>query len=214
MRKAFTLIELLVVIAIIAILAAVLFPVFAKARERAKRTQCISNLHQIGLAVQGYLADYDEVYPNAYKADSVQKFHVYPAINESMAAYVTDIHIWRCPSDNGEIFLEDPSSVSQQRTPPFWTEDMQRTSYGYLGKGWLPEDGRIGGYSTSRVKQPTLAVLLEELRPWHEIDRAGQNFFASPARNNVLHCDGHVDFRTHNELLQDARVGMGYPPGP
>lgn len=60
-RKGFTLIELLVVIAIIAILAAILFPVFAKAREKARQSTCSSNLKQIGLAMQSYSQDYDEV---------------------------------------------------------------------------------------------------------------------------------------------------------
>lgn len=62
-RQAFTLIELLVVIAIIAILAAILFPVFARARENARRTSCLSNLKQMGLAVMQYTQDYDETYP-------------------------------------------------------------------------------------------------------------------------------------------------------
>ncbi|RYX82561.1 DUF1559 domain-containing protein [bacterium] len=62
-RLAFTLIELLVVIAIIAILAAILFPVFARARENARRASCQSNLKQIGLGVMQYIQDYDEKYP-------------------------------------------------------------------------------------------------------------------------------------------------------
>ena len=63
-QYAFTLIELLVVIAIIAILAAILFPVFAQAREEARKTVCASNQKQIGLAFQMYLQDYDEMYPD------------------------------------------------------------------------------------------------------------------------------------------------------
>jgi len=63
--KGFTLIELLVVIAIIAILAAILFPVFAQAREKARQTTCASNLKQIGLAITQYVQDYDETYPYA-----------------------------------------------------------------------------------------------------------------------------------------------------
>ena len=65
MKKGFTLIELLVVIAIIAILAAILFPVFAQAREKARQTSCLSNCKQIGTALQLYVDDYDETYPCA-----------------------------------------------------------------------------------------------------------------------------------------------------
>src|SRR5256714_15149834 len=62
-NAAFTLIELLVVIAIIAILAAILFPVFAKAREQARKTACTSNVKQLGLAWMMYVQDYDETFP-------------------------------------------------------------------------------------------------------------------------------------------------------
>src|SRR6187549_1872617 len=62
-KKGFTLIELLVVIAIIAILAAILFPAFARARENARRASCQSNLKQIGLGIMQYTQDYDEKYP-------------------------------------------------------------------------------------------------------------------------------------------------------
>src|SRR5579863_320427 len=62
-QHGFTLIELLVVIAIIAILAAILFPVFAKAREQARKTVCLSNMKQIGLAAMMYVQDYDETWP-------------------------------------------------------------------------------------------------------------------------------------------------------
>src|ERR1041384_2155318 len=66
MKKAFTLIELLVVIAIIAILPAILFPVFAKAKEAAKKTQEMTHMKQIGTSTQLYLADYDDTYSQAY----------------------------------------------------------------------------------------------------------------------------------------------------
>jgi prepilin-type N-terminal cleavage/methylation domain-containing protein/prepilin-type processing-associated H-X9-DG protein len=66
MKRGFTLIELLVVIAIIAILAAILFPVFAKAREKARQTSCLSNLKQLALGILMYSQDYDELYPGSY----------------------------------------------------------------------------------------------------------------------------------------------------
>src|SRR5437763_14539096 len=62
-KAAFTLIELLVVIAIIAIIAAILFPVFARAREKARQATCLSNLKQLGAAVMMYMSDYDEAFP-------------------------------------------------------------------------------------------------------------------------------------------------------
>ena len=79
-NKAFTLIELLVVIAIIAILAAILFPVFAKAREKARQTACLSNLKQIGLSELQYQQDNDECFPNGYN------FAAVPGTNNGIGA--------------------------------------------------------------------------------------------------------------------------------
>ncbi len=92
-RPAFTLIELLVVIAIIAILAAILFPVFARARENARKTSCLSNLKQIGLAFMQYTQDYDEAFPlSSYPATNV-------SWTVSTAPYIKSTQIFRCPSD-------------------------------------------------------------------------------------------------------------------
>lgn len=205
MRKlSFTLIELLVVIAIIAILAALLFPVFAKAREGAKRSHCINNLRQIGTAVTAYIQDYEDTYPWAYM-DYAVYWGKRPAFAQTMAGYVSDKRVWQCPSDVGEVFLSDPGAMGQ-RTPPFFSDQMVFSSYGYLGIDWL-QGGEIGGYQTKTVRSPSLAVLSFEHRPWHEMYRLGPSGYESPARVNVLHCDGHVSKRTRIEWGRDARAG-------
>lgn len=92
-RHGFTLIELLVVIAIIAILAAILFPVFAKAREKARASSCLSNTKQLGLGVMAYTQDYDEVLPMRYYNNGVgvQWWNaIYP--------YVKNTQLFYCPS--------------------------------------------------------------------------------------------------------------------
>lgn len=102
-RNGFTLIELLVVIAIIAILAAILFPVFAQAREKAREITCTSNVKEIGTAVMMYTQDYDETYPIAWGLYGPWWGTVDPYIKAGVTdttSYDAHIHsIWHCPSD-------------------------------------------------------------------------------------------------------------------
>ena len=111
--RGFTLIELLVVIAIIAILAAMLFPVFARARESARKIQCLSNVKNIAMAVQMYLSDYDRFPPNEHRAEVVQAvddwagdsgcsistwanpYLRWPVVFDE---YVKNRDVWRCPN--------------------------------------------------------------------------------------------------------------------
>jgi prepilin-type N-terminal cleavage/methylation domain-containing protein/prepilin-type processing-associated H-X9-DG protein len=101
-RLGFTLIELLVVIAIIAILAAILFPVFAQAREAARKATCQSNLKQLGNAVLMYVQDYDEVYPPPTGTGLSGDFWLYPTGGRTWLAavqpYVKNYKIVECPS--------------------------------------------------------------------------------------------------------------------
>ena len=103
-KRGFTLIELLVVIAIIAILAAILFPVFQKVRENARRTACLSNLKQIGLGVVQYNQDYDEKMPNGtspYGSASGWAVQVYP--------YLKSIAVFQCPDD--WVLISEPAPM-------------------------------------------------------------------------------------------------------
>ena len=103
MRKAFTLIELLVVIAIIAILAAILFPVFARAREKARATSCLSNLSQLGLVVGMYAQDYEEAMPPAITSNATGSYTVW----HLMQPYIRNTQIYVCPSDSNSQTMTD-----------------------------------------------------------------------------------------------------------
>lgn len=92
--KAFTLIELLVVIAIISILAAILFPVFARARENARRASCLSNLKQIGLGVMMYAQDYDGTFPYSRMNDTGVSIMWW----ETLQPYIKSTQVFTCPS--------------------------------------------------------------------------------------------------------------------
>ena len=94
--RAFTLVELLVVIAIIAILAAILFPVFARARENARRTSCLSNLKQMGLATIQYTQDYDEYLPQRQHGFATSAFKW----TDELQPYLKSTQVFTCPSDD------------------------------------------------------------------------------------------------------------------
>ncbi len=117
MKRGFTLIELLVVIAIIAILAAILFPVFARAREKARQASCLSNVRQMSNATMMYLQDYDEVFPGGLTgapgagqgpASQSPYFTIYKLTGDVIYPYVMNRQIFFCPSaDGGEMYACD-----------------------------------------------------------------------------------------------------------
>ncbi|RYZ81349.1 MAG: DUF1559 domain-containing protein, partial [Proteobacteria bacterium] len=122
-RSGFTLIELLVVIAIIAILAAILFPVFAQAREKARSTSCLSNQKQVGLALIQYMQDYDQTVPPFRTADQYRdgRGFAWPAFaidtavtgtywNALIQPYSKTFAVEICPSDANQAWNDFPAS--------------------------------------------------------------------------------------------------------
>ncbi len=109
-RRGFTLIELLVVIAIIAILAAILFPVFAKAREKARQSSCLNNMKQLGLAVLQYSQDYDEQLPYValgnvtYTLPNGSSYTGAVLWHTMLHPYIKNVQVYNCPSYSTLIY--------------------------------------------------------------------------------------------------------------
>ncbi len=114
-RRGFTLIELLVVIAIIAILAAILFPVFAQAREKARQVSCLSNNRQYANAIQMYLQDYDETFPQSAILTPTCVETMYHLIDP----YVKNKQIAVCPSETQAVNIQAATGIPCPGTPDF-----------------------------------------------------------------------------------------------
>ncbi len=199
-RSGFTLIELLVVIAIIAILAAILFPVFAKAREKARQASCQSNLKQFALVFQMYASDYDEVfpynyyvhvgpitYPNGVVAGAGGAFlwmhEIYP--------YVKNVAMFNCPSNSG-----------RWDGGYYWSP---QACYGY--NRWLgryPWSSLVGGglpNSLAAVKRPAETPMIMDCTyylacpdGWYDagVGNATSPYGVHNETTNMGFADGHV----------------------
>ena len=116
-KRGFTLIELLVVIAIIAILAAILFPVFAQAREKARQITCASNLKQMGVGILMYATDYDECMPSGY----VMTAYAYSGGNDEFQMDCLDAvrgRLEECSQSNERGELQKPSTNGKDNASP------------------------------------------------------------------------------------------------
>jgi prepilin-type N-terminal cleavage/methylation domain-containing protein/prepilin-type processing-associated H-X9-DG protein len=141
-RRAFTLIELLVVIAIIAILAAILFPVFAQAREKARAANCTSNLKQIGIALAMYREDYDGKNVNQWPWGGLSQYNWDHTFHEVLHPYVKNKQIFSCPSQQGSIYVSKPVprlglqggfAMAYLMNETGWSDSKQYI--GYMGMG-------------------------------------------------------------------------------
>jgi len=116
-KRGFTLIELLVVIAIIAILAAILFPVFSRAREQARKTACLSNMKQIGQALMMYVQDWDETFPYTTSCQAPGVGAATDQPQGKLHPYIKNVDVWTCPS---EAIYNRESNLSQYGNLAGW----------------------------------------------------------------------------------------------
>lgn len=159
----FTLIELLVVIAIIAILASILFPVFAQAREKARQTSCLSNFKQMGTGIMMYIQDYDETFmPVHTPAYGVWDYKVAKAWPQLVNPYVKNWQIHRCPSDPNatETILSDGAKIQEEKEFNW----AQRTDLGYAFSYLSPfkQDSSFAPKSLAAVGSPAATLMLAD----------------------------------------------------
>ena len=229
MKRGFTLIELLVVIAIIAILAAILFPVFAQAREKARQTQCLSNVKQIGTAIQMYAGDWDEALPStnwlesndglrtlgypigalwfqglrnpeeATKYDPLKTTYV-----GGLMPYVKNAKLFSCPSDTGA----DANVKTGKRM----------TTYGlrhYIAclamNAWNQAQGPGGtclanvpvwSVPLSAFEKPAQSVIIHESVSLH-----GEKTWTEKSKLNCVFADGHAKLLVLNQFAPKKYPG-------
>ncbi|MHB8993994.1 MAG: type II secretion system protein [Armatimonadota bacterium] len=198
-KRGFTLIELLVVIAIIAILAAILFPVFAKAREKARQSSCLSNVKQLGLAFLQYVEDYDETTPFCtYPTTGVNCRWYY-----SMQPYMKNTAILVCPSAKNEFGYSQGYAWGYEK---LFTRAATNLWGGGIPLGSIPYPSETHAFAESH------GFGSDSSGNSIGLQMAGFGAFSTPAANmwnyavwavdrhndgmNIVLCDGHAKWYT------------------
>jgi len=196
-KSGFTLIELLVVIAIISIIAAILFPVFARAREKARQTSCLSNVKQIGVAMLSYAQDYDECYPIA--TQSPYPSQAGPYIGLLTLPYVNNKHIWRCPSRPDTAWNDTA----------WWGTSGFACHYAYPGQSFFCYNWYYGRVVTlADITEPASSVLLSESnepgtdRGYYRTCPGSYGIYPHNGMRNTLLCDGHAKAYNRDSIEQ------------
>jgi prepilin-type N-terminal cleavage/methylation domain-containing protein/prepilin-type processing-associated H-X9-DG protein len=220
-KRGFTLIELLVVIAIIAILAAILFPVFAKAREKARQASCLSNLKQIGLAFMQYSSDYDDGMPIACTwcnwGDVANNRQYY----SRLMPYCKNEGIWACPSANNQCrngsiphFAVDTMCDNGIVSPTFklsygYMENLQnsyRTEISSARPDYMDCGGMKGNYKLTKMTAVASRVICAE--SYGLANSGGRIGWA-----NVCAADCNVDRQIDNNARHNGGSNVAFADG-
>ncbi len=174
MKKGFTLIELLVVIAIIAILAAILFPVFAQAREKARQTQCLSNIKQLALSIVMYASDWDQTYPAAIPNTIPGNAEVYcghanNGNEEQMKNYTYRAQLTPYVKNAGMFFCPSDSNKWGSAAPNHGWVGGRFASYHYrYCCGGATTDGGTSAWNEGSIGKPAQIYAIHETNPGHD----------------------------------------------
>jgi len=223
-RFGFTLIELLVVIAIIAILAAILFPVFAKAREKARQTACLSNMKQIGTALMMYSQDADETLPLRWGTTNPVT-NVQSTWKNALVPYIKNRDVFRCTSNPAAEQWDEPG---QRSSRPDSTDHFPAGYNMFLPDG-ITVHVRSGAAGTAYpqplagVDEPANSLIIVEsswiwpdIGPWFAYQEpaptsnnkvvpgpSSWNSGHSKNRGNIIYMDGHVKFKYLKQTFEE-----------
>ena len=229
-KKGFTLIELLVVIAIIAILAAILFPVFAQAREKARQTSCLSNMKQIATAIQLYADDHHETMP----CSRIAGYYGWQS-NWGIYNYVKSDRVFICPSSyaqmdgadisapnsnyggnygaNSDVMgdgagvklarIKSPSNMVAVYEASYYIMDPTAVVWNGLYSCWLPGAGLTGAEPSTHSSSP-LASKSGDIYSDFMNGRHNEGI-------NIAYCDGHAAFEKSVTVYGWAQLGSKNP---